>query len=154
MRIIKKYEEQLGPGPAASMLIGSVILVLHAMTCAWYYVGTVNTLGDADTSVPGAQSAGWVEKVFSGSSRLCSCYEWLDETGETQIYFFDAFDIVCKHPNDLDGEMYDVCPDKIGDIPEPMDYYYKAMFTALKDTSVTPGYLHSVCTSDITKTMF
>ena len=155
MRIIKKYEEQLGPSISAAMLIGTVMLVLHGMTCAWYFVGTLNTLNDAETSVPGAQSAGWVEKVFKGSSRLCSCYDGgLDRNGEPQGYFFDAFDNVCLHPNDLEGETHDVCPGTIGDIPEPIDYYYKAMFTALKDTSVTPGYLHSVCTSVVAETKF
>jgi hypothetical protein len=148
MRILKKHEEKLGPSLSASMLIGTVVLAIHAITCSWYFVGTINTQTVNGTDIPGDASLGWVETMFEGSARLCSCHGAdLGSNGERQTYFFDAFESKCMHPSDLGGETYDVCPGQQEAIPSPWDYYYKALFTALKDTSVKPGYLHSVCNS-------
>ena len=145
MRFLKKYEEKLGPSLSAGMLIGTVVLAIHAMTCTWYFVGTINTHSINGSDVPGDASSGWVETMFDGSARLCSCHgAGLGGNGGGQTYFFDAFERKCS---DLRGEIYDVCPGQQESIPSPWDYYYKALYTGLKDTSVRPGYLHSVCSS-------
>ena len=147
MRILKKYEDKLGPGLSAAVLIGTVVLAIHAITCMWYFAGTINTHTPGGSDVPGDESSGWVEAMFTGSARLCSCYNGTDSSGEPRPFFFDAFQSKCMHPNDLEGKGYAICSGKEDGVPTAMDYYYKALFTSMTNTSVKPGYLHSVCHS-------
>lgn len=43
VRIFKKYEEVAGPTLKAIMLVGSVLLLGHSVTCAWFVAGTLDT---------------------------------------------------------------------------------------------------------------
>ena len=107
MRILKKYEEELGPALSASIIIGTVLLVIHTITCCWYFVGTFGTLeelGNGTVAIAGTVSTGWVEAIFKGSDRLCSCYNSAGEydgdftDGASRPYFYDAFESKCVHP--------------------------------------------------------
>jgi hypothetical protein len=155
MRILKKYEDHLGPILSASVLIGTVFLAIHTITCCWYFVGTFGTLSNTINGteiVAGKASTGWVEAIFKGSERLCACYGDPDhplyafetEGGEDRTYFFDALDSVCVHPFDNSAPIELVCPEQRKMVPTSWDYYYKSMFTALKDNSIMSGYAHSV----------
>jgi hypothetical protein len=136
------------------VLIGTVLLAIHTMTCCWYFVGTFGTLDSAingTSTIAGKASTGWVEEIFQGSKRLCSCYDASDDSVTTEgdeeeraIYFFDAFESKCVHPYDLDAAVEEVCIEKRKMVPGPWDYYYRSLFTSLQDTSIANGYLHSV----------
>jgi CRP-like cAMP-binding protein len=144
MRIFKKYEEELGPLVSASLLVGAVVLIIHAIACIWFLVGTTRTYynshectkeGTCDDE-PIIQSHGWVEDNFAGSASLCGCRT--DVHG--QPYFYDAYESFCLHPMNMSAPIEKVCPGAMK--PDAWTYYNKALFTAMQDTNIGDDYDH------------
>eukprot|EP01047_Picozoa_sp_COSAG01_P020370 COSAG01_NODE_1158_length_11469_cov_101.645646_5_plen_639_part_00 len=131
MRIFKKYEDQVGPALSGLVLIMTVGLAVHTITCLWYYAGTLsNTSGSSLAS-----SSGWVEFTFQGSHRHCSCYG--DGNGNTLTY--DSLERSCFNATDDTVLMKEPCTEA-ENLPSPWEYYTQAMFTSLSKADIHPDY--------------
>ena len=74
IRIFKKYEEQIGPTLNAAMLVVTVLLLLHVITCVWFALGGAREDGSLKLGAVSA-SSGWIEYRFQASERYCGCYD-------------------------------------------------------------------------------
>ncbi len=74
-RIFKKYADQFGSSVQAGILVGTVILLLHNITCIWFALGSARDDVSLFSSIEGGMSSpGWIEAVFDGSQKVCSCH--------------------------------------------------------------------------------
>ena len=128
--------DQVGPLLNAIMLVGTVALLLHTITCIWFAVGavrdedasTANNLGDIATS------AGWIEYEFKGSERYCSC---CDDA------YYDPVDRLCVHRN-LNDFTELVCDTAESETPSFMAYYVQSAFTVFQNPMVADEYTNSL----------
>jgi hypothetical protein len=133
MRMFKKYEEQLGPMLQALLLIGTISLLLHFVTCLWFLVGTMPDLGGEDPAKDWkATSTGWIEEEFQSSKRMCdSCYN------ETK-YVYDAFLDRCLSTEDESLPALAPCEDEAS--PTKTAYYIKSFFTVFQTPEINDEY--------------
>ena len=135
MRIMQKYEDTLGPALNGTILVVSTVLILHTMTCLFYYVGT---LRDASTfGLPVGQlrsGTGWVEHLFQGDSKYCSCFN--------ETYYFDPLDKVCVPTDTEGGKLLKPCSTE-GAGPSDNDFYLKSLYLSLQDPTVSDSYTHT-----------
>ena len=138
LQLFKKYEEQLGPLVNAIILIGTLLFVIHAITCGWFWTGTHDDRVDTQLS-EFRQSHGWVDFIFGGTDNLCGCYN--NATSETFYAVYNPTEKVCVDVRS--GGYFPVCDESA--IPSPLDYYYKALFTGLQGGNIDhENYNHSV----------
>jgi hypothetical protein len=135
MRMFKKYEDKLGPLLNATMLVGTVILLLHSITCIWFAVGSARD--DLTGAATGAMSSkGWIEHLFKGSETHCSCY---NDT------FYDPVDRICVSRVDGDGaEIRDMCEGTADQMPSLVSYYLQSAFSVFQDPGIADQYSNSV----------
>lgn len=126
LRIFKKYEEHLGPMLQATVLLGTITLLLHFVTCLWFLVGTMPDPGNGWQE----RSTGWLEEVFKTSPDACdSCY---NDT------YFDPYIGKCLSLFDESLPAKDACPDTVS--PDKMSYYIKAFFTVFRNPEINDRY--------------
>lgn len=136
-RIFKKYADKLGPSVMALLLVCSVILVLHSVTCVWFTLGTARDDIDFLSDVTGGLSSpGWIEQVFKSSDKLCACY--------SGMYYYDPLERVCVNRMDANAPMEDICDDTTSVVPSLSAYYFHSAFTVFQDPSVQDAYTNSL----------
>ena len=128
MRMFKKYEEQLGPMLQASLLVGTISLLLHFVTCLWFLVGTMPAPG----SEVNVTSTGWIEEEFQSSKRMCDrCHS----KGST---YFDAYLNKCL--STIDESLPALLPCGDEDAPTKAAYYIKSFFTVFQKPEINDEY--------------
>jgi hypothetical protein len=132
LRIFKKYEDSLGPMLSGIIIIGSVVLLIHYMTCIWYFTGTQEGL----SKVEGFASTGWVEFMYQGTASHCSCYS----SGNSTLAY-DTLERRCFNATDDTAKLREPCSENI---PSPWDYYSQSMFSAMQNTGIHPDYIMSL----------
>jgi hypothetical protein len=142
MRLMKKYEEVIGPALNGTILVIATMLILHTMTCVWYYVGTLREVkSDGESTDVAKHLTGWVEHIFQGSERYCGCYNGThyDPTEHLCVPTCAADDKLC-----LQRKLREPCstPDQ-GTAPTESDYYWKALWLSVQDSSVASDYTHT-----------
>lgn len=137
MRIFKKYEDKLGPALNAMILIGTVVLLLHSISCIWFAVGTArdDVMGGEDRGV--MSSEGWIEKLFQGTAVFCSCY---NDT------FYDPVERMCIYRSGLDEGAFgqDICAGTEKMVPSLTAYYLQSAFSVFQDPGIDDDYNNSV----------
>ena len=140
---------------SAFVLIGSTLLAVHTITCAWFFTGTYFEWQDTAQKldglvgpyhvVPGTDSRGWVEEVFDGTNRLCQCHtNSTNTTGRPSgAMHFDSFEKRCVNTTDADAPTLPPC---FGvSTPSAWDYYTKSLHTAMSgDTAISDEYSNTV----------
>ena len=127
---------QVGPLLNAIMLVGTVALLLHTITCIWFAVGAVrdDDASAADDLSAISASAGWIEYEFKGSERYCSCYD---------DAHYDPIDRLCVHRN-LNYITDPVCDDTGFETPSLTAYYVMSAFTIFQNPMVADEYTNSL----------
>jgi hypothetical protein len=126
LRIFKKYEEKLGPLLTATLLLGTISLLLHFVACLWFLIGTMPAPGNGWQ----ARRSGWIEEVFGTSADVCdSCHNHT---------YFDPYLGSCLSLTDDSLPPKDRCPDSIS--PDKISYYIKSFFTVFRTPEINDNY--------------
>ena len=119
------------------LLFGSIIYSGHVIACVFYLSGTFPAFDqDSLNPVPGSVSSGWVDRVFQGSDRLCSCYG--------NDLHFDSYENMCVNTTDQTAPVHQPCEEMETPAPSHWEYYTKSLFLSLQDPMIDSGYTHTM----------
>jgi hypothetical protein len=118
------------------MLVGTVVLLLHVITCVWFALGSARDDVAIFSSVTGGlNSPGWIEQVFQGSEKQCACYSNM---------YYDPLERMCVSRIDFSASAEEICDGTSSDLPSLTAYYFQSAFTVFQDPSVSDSYSNSL----------